>query len=55
MSELDVITYPDRYEKVGSSEDGPAEVQVVLKLRKDKRDQVLKILYGDNDIEILNN
>lgn len=55
MTELDVITYPDRYEKVGSSEDGPAEVQVVLKLRKDKRDQVLKILYGDNDIEILNN
>ena len=54
MTELDVITYPDKYEKVGSCEDGPAEVFVQLKLKKEKKDQVLKLVFGENDIEILN-
>ena len=25
-----------------------------LKLKKDKRDQVMRLIFGDNDIEILN-
>ena len=30
------------------------EVALQIKLKKDKRDQVLRLIFGDNDIEILN-
>lgn len=54
MSEIDVITYPDRYVKVQDSEAEPVEAVLQIKLKKDKKDQVLKLVFGDNNIEILN-
>ena len=54
MSELDIITYPDRYVKKGSVEPEPVEAILQIKLKKDKKDQVLKLVFGDNNIEILN-
>lgn len=54
MSEIDVITYPDRYVKVQGSEAEPVEAVLQIKLKKDKKDQVLKLVFGDNNIEILN-
>ena len=51
---IDVITYPDRYVKVQGSEAEPVEAVLQIKLKKDKKDQVLKLVFGDNNIEILN-
>lgn len=56
MREIDLITYPDRYHKVeeGTKGDEPVEAVLQIKLRREKREQVLKLVFGDNDIEILN-
>lgn len=51
---IDVFTYPDFYEKPGPREQEPAEVLLQLRLTKEKKDQVLKLVFGENNIEILN-
>lgn len=56
MSIVDIITYPDKYAKVenGDVQSEPIEAVLQIKLQKSKKDQVLKLIFGDNDIEILN-
>lgn len=59
LREIDLITYPDVYRKVeGDGEtaraDEPVEAVLQIKLRREKREQVLKLVFGNNDIEILN-
>lgn len=53
---LDIITYPDRYVKVEQGEKQGESIEAVLqiKLQKSKKDQVLRLIFGDNDIELLN-
>ena len=53
MREIDIITYPDIYIKKYVDDDNNSEVFLQLRLRKDKKDQVLKLLFGENNIEIL--
>lgn len=55
MREIDIITYPEIYvsKKETQSEDN-VEVVLQMRLTKDKRNQVLNLVFGDNDIEILN-
>ncbi len=53
MDEIDILTYPDRYVKKEPS-DEPVEAVLQIKLKKDKKDQVLKLVFGENNIEILN-
>lgn len=54
MSVIDILTYPDVYIKKEAVEPEPVEAILQIKLQKDKKDQVLKLIFGDNDIEILN-
>lgn len=54
MSVIDVIGYPDKYVKAESANEEPVEAVLQIKLKKDKKDQVLKLVFGDNNIEILN-
>lgn len=56
VSVVDIITYPDKYAKVenGDAQCEPIEAVLQIKLQKSKKDQVLKLIFGDNDIEILN-
>lgn len=67
MSVIDIITYPKVYidkdscpaavvnESVVNNEDhNEMKAILQLELKKDKKDQVLKIIFGDNDLEILN-
>ena len=54
MSVIDILTYPDKYVPTKEPSDEPAEVFVQLKLKKEKKDQILKLVFGENDIEILN-
>lgn len=54
MSEIDLMTYPDKYIRVGRPEDDPVKAVLQIELKKDKKDQVLKLLFGEHNIEILN-
>ncbi len=54
LREIDVITWPEHYELADSKDAGPAEVLLQLRLTKEKKDQVLKLVFGENNIEILN-
>ena len=54
MSVIDLFTYPDKYVKLSQNDDDQVEAVLQIKLRKDKKDQVLKLVFGENNIEILN-
>ena len=54
MSVVDLFTYPDKYIKATQTEGEQIEAILQIKLRKDKKDQVLKLVFGENNIEILN-
>lgn len=54
MSEIDIISYPARMVEAGASDGEPVEAVLQIKLKKDKKDQVLRLVFGDNNIEILN-
>lgn len=56
MSVIDIITYPEKWGTVGLSQqdDEGAKVVLQIELKKEKKDQVLKLVFGDNNIEILN-
>lgn len=54
MNEIDLITYPDVYIKKTEGASEPVEAILQIKLNKTKKDQVLKLVFGENDIEILN-
>ena len=54
MPVINIITYPDKYVKSETPGDEPVEAVLQIKLKKDKKDQVLKLVFGENNIEILN-
>lgn len=54
IREIDIITYPDVYVKKEEASSDPIEAILQIKLQRDKKDQVLKLIFSDNDIEILN-
>lgn len=54
ISVIDLITYPDKYVKQSQPQEESVEAILQIKLRKDKKDQVLKLVFGENNIEILN-
>jgi transcriptional regulator with XRE-family HTH domain len=50
---LYLITYPHVYEKKVESKE-PVEAILQIKLQSDKKEQVLKLVFGENNLEILN-
>lgn len=55
MSVIDFVGYPKKYVEVDSvGADDPVEAILQIRLKKDKKDQVMKLVFGENDIEILN-
>ena len=58
MSEIDIITYPDKYvkqsDKQSDKQSEPVEAILQIKLQKEKKDQVLRLVFGENNLEILN-
>lgn len=57
LSVIDIITFPDKYKQVDATKpqnEDQTEVLIQLKLKKEKKEQVLKLVFGENDIEILN-
>jgi len=59
MREIDIFTYPEIYERKSKDADKNSaiiedEVSLLIKLKKDKKDQLLKLVFGENCLEILN-
>ena len=54
MSEIDVMTYPKKYISLEKQEQEPVEAILQIKLKKDRKDQVLKLIFGEHNLEILN-
>lgn len=54
VSVLDLFTYPKKYVEAEGGEEEPIEAILQIKLRKDKKEQVLKLVFGENNLEILN-
>lgn len=54
VREIDIITYPKKYIEKAEGEEEPLEAILQIKLKKDKKEQVLKLVFGENNIEILN-
>lgn len=48
---IDLFTYPDVYVKPGEDTD-TTEVLIRLRLSKEKREQVMKLVLAENDIEV---
>ena len=51
---LYLLTYPYVYVKKVKDEQSPVETVLQLKLTGEKRDQILKMIFGDKDFKILN-
>lgn len=51
---VDLFTYPKKYVESNECVNDPVEAILQIKLRKDKKEQVLKLVFGDNNLEILN-
>ncbi len=54
MREIDIITYPEIYVSQKETKEENVEVVLQMKLKKDKKDQVLSLVFGENNLEILN-
>ena len=50
---LYLLTYPHIYIKKEKDHSEPIEAVLQLKLTGDKREKVLKLIFGDNDLEFL--
>lgn len=51
---LYLLTYPDVYVRKSQEPGEPVEAVLQIKLRSDKKDQVLRLVFGENNLEILN-
>ena len=54
MSVIDILTYPKIFVESTSNTLEPVEAILKIRLQKDKKDQVLKLVFGENNLEILN-
>ena len=51
---IDLFLYPQTYMKASYMEEDDVEAVLQIKLRKKQKDQILKLVFGENNIEILN-
>jgi transcriptional regulator with XRE-family HTH domain len=54
VSEIDLYTYPEIYVPKKSIKGEPIKATLQIELPGDKRDQVFKLMFGENNLEILN-
>ncbi len=55
LNVIDVITFPEKWSVIDQNKtQEPVEAIIQIKLQSDKKDQVLKLIFGENNLEILN-
>lgn len=54
VSVVDLITYPKKYVEVKENEDQDVEAVLMIKLKESKKRQILKSIFGDENLEVLN-
>lgn len=54
MREIDILTYPHVLRSPDDGESDPVEAILQIRLAKDKKDQVMRLIFGDNNLEIIN-
>lgn len=54
MGVIDILTYPKKFVEADQKDDEQVEAVLQIKLKKEKKEQVLKLVFGENNIEILN-
>lgn len=54
MSVVDIITYPESYIPKSSIKDEDVEAVLMVKLKKSKKRQILESVFGQENVEILN-
>ena len=60
VSVIDLLTYPDKYAPIENGSTGstrkenPVKAILQIELSQEKRDQVFRLVFGDNDLQILN-
>lgn len=55
MSVVDIITYPEKWGPIVNKEEKEeTKVTLQIELKREKKDQVLKLAFGENILEILN-
>lgn len=50
---IDIITYPKKYVEFQSSSNDSLEAFLHIKLKNDKRDQILQLVLGDNNLDLI--
>lgn len=50
---IDLFTYPQKYVSSDKNNED-ITASLTIQLKKEKKDQVLKLVFGDNNLEILN-
>ena len=53
MRLIDLFTYPDRYEPVHGTSD-ELTASITIQLKDEKKEQALKLLFGDENLKLLN-
>ena len=51
ISSVDLFTYPDKYVKLSQKEEDQTEAILQIKLTKEKKDQIMRMLFGHENIE----
>lgn len=51
ISPVDLFTYPDKYVKLSQKEEDQTEAILQIKLTKEKKDQIMRMLFGHENIE----
>ena len=54
VSVIDLFTYPEKYVSINNINNDDISATLTIQLRKEKKDQVLRLVFGDNNLEILN-
>ena len=54
VSVIDLFTYPEKYVSINNINNDDIAATLTIQLRKEKKDQVLRLVFGDNNLEILN-
>ncbi|MDR1624135.1 MAG: helix-turn-helix domain-containing protein [Tannerellaceae bacterium] len=55
LREIDIYTYPKKYIESKQTKNEGIKTQLTIELKEELKDKVLELVFGDSNLEILNN